>query len=226
MSAMSVTRLPRTIFFRLFAPVLVIAGGSCLATEPPLIVIAAGGSGSRIGGDKPEHMLGNVRLIDRAVQWARERSDAVALAVRPGDGDWGTDLPLLFDKTEGIGPVSALNSALQEGSLLRRQSVLLMGCDLPFLPGNLVSRLSAALPGHGVAMPVSSGQLHPMAALWRSETKSLDRWIAKGGQSLWRFAMAIGMAQVEWAETPDPFTNVNDAEGLSAAEERIRTTGQ
>jgi len=197
-----------------------------LAPDPPLIVIAAGGSGSRFGGNKQERLLGEVRLIDRACNWARQHSDAVALAVRPGDNDWGTDLPLLFDAMEGIGPISALYSAICEGARQKREAVLLIGCDLPFLPNDLLQRLGAALPGHGVAMPVSKERLHPMAALWRSETGPLERWIADGGQSLWRFAEAVGMAKVEWDETPDPFANVNDAAALAAAEERIRTTGR
>ena len=197
-----------------------------MAPEPPLIVIAAGGSGSRIGGNKPERLLGGTRLIDRACNWAGQHSDALALAVRPGDDDWGTGLPLLFDSMEGIGPISALRSAVCEGARQGRAATLLIGCDLPFLPDDLVLRLSAALPGHGVAMPVSGGRLHPMAALWRNKVEPLERWIAEGAQSLWRYAEAIGLVQVEWAETPDPFANVNDPAALTAAEQRIRTTGQ
>lgn len=189
-----------------------------------MIVIAAGGSGSRMGGNKPERLLGEVRLIDRACTWARQHSDTVALAVRPADGDWGTGLPLLFDTMEGIGPISALHSAIGEAARQEREAVLMIGCDLPFLPADLVQRLSAALPGNGAAMPVSSGRLHPMASLWRSEMEPLAQWIESGGQSLWRFAEAIGMAKVEWDETPDPFANVNDAAALAAAEKRIRTT--
>lgn len=177
-------------------------------------MIAAGGSGSRIGGNKPERLLGQ----------ARQHSDAVALAVRPGDSDWGSGLPLLFDTLEGIGPISALHSAISEAARREREAVLMIGCDLPFLPADLVLRLSAVLPGNGASMPVSIGRLHPMAALWRSTPEPLEQWIESGGQSLWRFAEAIGMAKVEWSETPDPFANVNDAAALAAAEERIRTT--
>lgn len=37
-----------------------------------------------MGGNKPERLLGQARLIDRACEWARQHSDAIALAVRRG----------------------------------------------------------------------------------------------------------------------------------------------
>jgi len=194
-----------------------------LACERPLIVIAAGGDGSRIGGAKPERMLGGQRLIDRMVLWANQQTDAIALAVRNGDGDWGTGLPLLYDRYDHIGPISALASALHEAQRMARKTVLLIGCDLPFLPDDLIPRLSAVLAENGVSMPLSQGRLHPMAALWRTEPARLDQWIQTGGQSMWRYARDIGMAEVLWTETPDPFTNINDLDALARAEQHFKT---
>lgn len=186
-------------------------------------MIAAGGEGTRLGGAKPARLLGGRRLIDRIGDWARRHSDRVALAVRSGQDDWGTGLAVLRDRHAGIGPISALASAMDEARRLERDSVLLIGCDLPFLPDDLVPRLRAALPGHGAALPLSGGRLHPMAALWRCEPAALERWIARGGQSLWRYAAQAGMAEVAWHEALDPFANVNDQAALDAAEERLRT---
>lgn len=195
-----------------------------MAFERPAIVIAAGGDGARIGGGKPARMLGGLRLIDHAVAWARRHGDAVALAVRPGDGDWGTGCPLLFDGHRDIGPISALASAFDHARAQRRPAVLMIGCDMPFLPDDLVERLSSALDGHGAALPVSCGRLHPTAALWRPDSGALDAYVARGGQSLRRFAGEVGMAEVAWdAAGPDPFANINDAAALAAAEARIRT---
>lgn len=194
-----------------------------MAPEPPLIVIAAGGAGSRMGGDKPAQMLGQVRLVDRVCAWARQHSDALALSVQAGHGDWGTGLPLLVDQDAGIGPIAALASALREGARLGRATVLLIGCDMPLLPADLVPRLSAALPGHQVAMPVSAGRVQPLAALWRSAPEPLERWMAGGGQSLWRYAQNAGMAEVPWEGTPPPFANINDAAALARAEAWIGT---
>ena len=192
--------------------------------DAPLIVIAAGGDGRRMGGDKPLRLLNGQRLIDRMVEWAKGHSDAVALAVRAGGDDWGTGLPLLTDAYEGIGPISALSSAMHGAHILRRKTVLLLGCDMPFLPDNLVLRLQASITGHGAALPTSADRLHPMAALWRCDPDGIDTWIAGGGQSLWRYARHAGMVEVRWSETPDPFFNINDPRGLETAEERLRTT--
>ena len=131
-----------------------------------------------------------------------------------------------LETIKGITVLLALHSAVCEGVRQGRAATLLIGCDLPFLPGDLILRLSSALPGYGVAMPVSGGRLHPMAALWRCDPEPVEGWIANGGQSLWRFAQGVGMAEVEWDETPDPFANVNDPAALAAAQERIRTTGR
>lgn len=194
-----------------------------MACERPLIVIAAGGDGSRIGGSKPERMLGGQRLIDRMVFWANQQTDAIALAVRDGNEDWGTGLPLLYDRYDHIGPISALASALHEAQRMARKTVLLIGCDLPFLPDDLIPRLSAVLAENGVSMPLSQGRVHPMAALWRTEPARLDQWIQQGGQSMWRYARDIGMADVLWTETPDPFTNINDLDALARAEQQFKT---
>ncbi|MCU0729306.1 MAG: NTP transferase domain-containing protein [Sphingopyxis sp.] len=188
-----------------------------------MIVIAAGGDGRRMGGDKPLRLLNGQRLIDRMVEWAKGHSDAVALAVRAGGDDWGTGLPLMTDAYDGIGPISALSSAMHGAQILRRKTVLLLGCDMPFLPDNLVLRLQASITGHGAALPTSAGRLHPMAALWRCDPDGIDTWIAGGGQSLWRYAHHAGMVEVRWSETPDPFFNINDPRGLETAEERLRT---
>ena len=194
-----------------------------MASDPPVIVIAAGGDGTRIGGNKPALHFGGQRLIDRMIAWARPQTDMLALAVRPNDGDWGTGLPLLYDRHQNIGPISALSSAMQAARSRQRENLLLIGCDLPFLPLDLIERLSAGRENQIAAMPISHGRIHPMAGLWRVIPDQLEQWIEAGGQSMWRFARDMGMAEVVWTETPDPFTNINDHATLVQAEVHLKS---
>lgn len=192
-----------------------------LPPDRPLIVIAAGGDGHRIGGTKPLRMLGGRRLIDHAADWANRHGEAM-IAVRPGDGDWGSGLPLLTDSHAGIGPISALASGMAHAAAQGRRQMMLIGCDMPFLPDDLVPRLAGAIGDAGAAMPESGGFLHPLATLWRADAKAVDAYIAAGGQSVRRFAETLGMVRVTWDDAPDSFTNVNDTAALAAAEARIR----
>lgn len=187
----------------------------------PPIVIAAGGDGARMGGDKPLRTLDGKRLIDRMVDWARRHTNAVALSVRAGGHDWGTGLPLLCDPHQGIGPISALASAMAWASTMRRSHVLLIGCDMPFLPDNLISQLVGAIGEAQAAMPESGGYLHPIAALWRVDLPAVEGFIAAGGQSVRQFAETGGLVRVAWTMLPDPFANINDVAMLTEAEARF-----
>lgn len=189
----------------------------------PAIVIAAGGEGGRIGGYKPARRLAGQPLIDHALAWAVAHSDEVAIAVRDKNQIAERPIPLLIDRIEGIGPISALDSAFRYAEQKGRDTVMLIGCDQPFLPGDLANRLGREIATNGCAMPVSHGRDHPMAALWRVDCAALANYIDGGGQSLWRFADAVGVTRVDWGDgyDPDPFANINDPAALAKAERQL-----
>lgn len=189
----------------------------------PAIVIAAGGEGQRIGGDKPQRLLGGKPLLAHAIENAALQSDCVALAVRDSTQIDGGNLPLLCDAAPGRGPISALISAFAFAAARGCARVMLIGCDQPFLPHDLAQRLGAELGKHKVAMPVSRGKYQPLAALWCVDQPALADYMTQGGASLWRFAAAQGVAHVAWPETGthDPFANINDPAGLAEAEARL-----
>jgi len=190
----------------------------------PAIVIAAGGEGRRMGGGKPAQKLAGKSLLDHALHWASKHSDLIAVAVRDSDLLDLTSIPILEDASVGLGPISALKSAFGFAGVHNRDQVLLIGCDLPFLPSDLAERLARRIGSQSCAMPVSKGRDHPMAALWRIEHTALDAFIAAGGRSIWRFAESIGVNRVEWPSDQgiDPFTNINDLEMLALAESTLR----
>lgn len=193
------------------------------ASAAPAIVIAAGGEGHRIGGDKPQRLLGGRPLLAHAIAIAAAQSDCVAVAVREAGGIDAGSLPQLCDAVPGRGPISALASAFAFAAAQGRARVMLIGCDQPFLPRDLARRLGAALEDCKVAMPVSRGKYQPLAALWRVDQAALAEYMAGGGLSLWRFAAAQGVVHLPWPESDgfDPFANINDPAGLAAAEAHL-----
>lgn len=170
------------------------------------IVILAGGEGRRIGGGKPQRLLGGETLLDRALRIARDWSDDVLVAT----GE--SDMP-------GIeGPLGGLAAALALGG-----DVLTIPCDMPFLPADLPERLGEG--GKAATIAASGGRLHPVCALWRARaTEGLADYVATGRRSLHGFAEAVGYEAVAWeAEPIDPFFNINDEADLARAEALLRS---
>lgn len=180
------------------------------------VLILAGGEGSRIGGGKPQRLLGGRTMLDRAIEQARRWSDHVTVAAREAAQLGAANVPLLLDPPGLEGPLGGLASAAR----LDAPAVLTIPCDMPFLPDDLADRLDTALPGHGAALAASGGHVHPVCGLWRTEALAgLDDYAASGRRSLIGFAEAIGYVAVEWPG--DPFFNINNPEDLTEAEARL-----
>ena len=182
-----------------------------------------------MGGAKPLRKVGGRTLLDHAAAWAQRQGGPCALAVRDAGQVPPTSLPLLMDAHPGIGPVSALASAMRFARAQGCTAVMVIGCDQPFLPDDLPARLLAAIGDHAVAMPVSSGKDQPLASLWRLHESAVETFIADGGRSLWRLADRLGAVRVDWhspGTQPDPFANINDPASLARLGRVIDQTGK
>ena len=182
------------------------------------VVILAGGAGSRIGGDKPLRMLAGRSLIARALDRARGWSDAVAIAVR--DGTPLCDAPIIRDDPDIPGPLGGLAAALRYAREAGAERVLVMACDMPFVPDDVPQRMAGAIGDACAAIAASRGEIHPTCALWRTEAiDRLGAYLAGQRRSLKGFAEEIGFVAVAWPDAPlDPFFNVNSQADLARAE--------
>lgn len=162
-------------------------------------------------------------MLERAIDAAKTWGDTVAIAVREPGQAAHSDLPVLFDSAENLGPISALASAFRFASEQHCSHVLLVACDMPFLPRNLLPRLAAAIGSKGAALPVASGHLQAMAGLWRVAPDELAAFIAQGGRSLRRFAEAQEALEIQWPAdgSGDAFEDVDDLTQLREAEARL-----
>lgn len=187
------------------------------------IVILAGGEGRRMGGGKPGRDLGGSSLLGRTREAARRWSDVVAVAVRSPDQVAGLDHDgEVIADVEGIpGPIAGLAAALDWAEGRGADRVLVLPCDMPFLPDDLADRLSLALtPGAGAAVAASGGRLHPVCGLWRTSARAaLDDQVRLNRLSLTALAERLNREVADWpAPAVDPFTNLNSPADLLWAE--------
>lgn len=185
------------------------------------VVIAAGGDGSRIGGGKPDLILNGIRLIDHTLRTAQCWSSHIAIAVRKASQlTLQPDIEMLIDNDEKGGPLSALFSALQYAQRKKANHVLLVPCDMPFLPDDLLERLEQEIGFSQAALARSNGQVYPICALWSTDViEHIADYAATGRRSLIGFAETMQATFTDWIETePDPFFNINTPQDLKQAQ--------
>ncbi|RKE20260.1 molybdopterin-guanine dinucleotide biosynthesis protein A [Streptomyces sp. TLI_171] len=129
-------------------------------------VVAAGGSGRRLGGvDKAALTVGGRPLLDRvlaACAGARQ-----VLVVGPERPTERAGVCWLREEPPGGGPVAAVAAALPAVSA---PLVLLLAADLPFLDASAVGRLLAAVGAadDGAQLVDAGGRAQPLAAVYRT----------------------------------------------------------
>lgn len=187
------------------------------------VVVLAGGEGRRIGGGKPARLLAGESLLQRAIRSACTWSDIVAVAVREAAQIEAGELPVITDEPGIDGPFAGLVAALRFGTARECEFVLTIPADMPFLPADLLDRLTSRIERDGCAMASSGGHLHPVCALWRTSVlDQVDGYLEGDQRSLRGFAELVGFAAVEWPTQPlDLFFNINTADDLRQAERRI-----
>lgn len=196
--------------------------------SPVVVAVLAGGAGRRMGGDKPRRRLNGLRLLDHALNKAHALAGPVILVVRdPAQAD-GFAETIVLDAPDIDGPLAGLLAALVWVADAGFDQVLTLACDMPRVPGDLLSRLQSALTAEsGVAVAASGGRLHPVCALWRTTAVPVLRRRADEGRlSLQGLSEAVGRVIVDWpAEDDDAFVNINTIDDLALAEAALPEHG-
>jgi molybdopterin-guanine dinucleotide biosynthesis protein A len=187
-------------------------------------VILAGGQGTRIGGGKPLRYLAGRPLLAHVVERMAPQLDLLALnGAAEAFGDWG--LPVIEDPIPRAGPLAGILAGMEwlRGLDPEAARILTVPVDTPFLPFDLLARLSLARDSAGaeIAIATSGGIRHPVAGLWPVTLAEALRaaLMGEGLRKVERFLARHRVVLVDFSMLPvDPFFNVNTAEDLAEAE--------
>jgi len=184
-------------------------------------VILAGGQGRRMGAEKALMPLAGESLIGRVHARLAPQVAAVAISANGDPARFGLPgVPVLpdLDGECGMGPMAGVRAGLRWARGQGAEGVVTVATDTPFLPEDLVARLSAA---GGAAYAQSGGRAHYTAALWPLALEARIEALFRGQER--RMRRYLETAQpVSFASDPDPFANLNTPEDLLRAEARLR----
>lgn len=158
----------------------------------------AGGASSRMGFSKAL-MPGPTGepLVARAVRVAREAGFAVCVVGGGAELDAiarELDVPFVDDARVCSGPLSGLVGLLRHA---RREPVILVACDMPYVDAGVLRELGSALAGHAIVASRREGRWEPLlSAIATAHVLPIaEERLARGALSLQGLFDAVGAVE-------------------------------
>jgi molybdenum cofactor guanylyltransferase len=199
-----------------------------MTTERPFGLVLAGGLARRMGGgDKARIRIGGKTILERLLTRLTPQCSGVILNA---NGDLArfadTGLRVVADSIPDFaGPLAGILAGLDwaAANVPGIADIVSVPGDCPFLPPDLVERISAARQAAGapLACARSGDWRHPVVGLWRVALRDDLRkaLVEEGLHKIEIWTARHGVALADWPATPvDPFFNVNTPDDAAEAE--------
>ena len=199
-------------------------------------LLLAGGQSRRMGGgDKALRPFGGGTLLDRVIMRLRPQVDALVLNANGDPARFARfAFPVVSDSIPCFaGPLAGVLAGLDWTAAQRPDCpfIVSVATDAPFLPADLVARLTEGLAATGadLACAASGGRAHPVFGLWPVRLRE-DLRRAVVDEAIRKVDLWTGrhrLVTVPFPDTPvDPFFNANRPEDFEVAAELLTQAGE
>jgi len=172
-------------------------------------IILAGGEGKRAGGsdkgllpykDRPliEHVFNTIKIqVDDIIISANRNIDSYEQYTNKVINDFSDNYR---------GPLAGIAACLLH---CKHELVLVVACDMPALPANLVDRLAAGIQNTSICI-ATVNKHHQLAMLVKRDLlESIQQQLNDNQLKLIQWVKSVSYATVSFDDIPDAFTNLN-----------------
>jgi molybdopterin-guanine dinucleotide biosynthesis protein A len=174
--------------------------------------------------DKGLELLDGRPLVTWVIQClAPQVGEILVSANRNRDVYAGLGYRVVEDLVGGFaGPLAGLHRGLAEAE---HELVISVPCDTPFLPRDLVARLSMPLEDRNVDLSVAKtgNQPHPVICLAHKRLlPHLAAYLDRGGRKFDAWYSTLNVSEVRFDDAPRAFSNINTIEELRCSERALK----
>jgi len=182
--------------------------------------VLAGGRGLRMNAaDKGLMPFAGRPLIGHVIARLRPQVGSIIVSAnRHHDAYARLGFPVVTDRDGDFsGPLAGISRVLEE---VISPYVLIVPCDMPFLPPDLAGRLSTALTAQDAEAAIArgAGRLQPLCLLLRQDVQgSLGAYRDAGGLKVRNWVLSLRHCIVDFPDCPEAFCNINTPDNLRTA---------
>ena len=190
--------------------------------------ILAGGRASRMQGvDKGLLELAGMPLVKHVIDRLLTQVSSICISANRHLEEYQEfGWPVIRDNQEGfLGPLAGIHTALLASEC---EWLLTVPVDSPFIPEDLLQRLSESVIAHDTRLAVvhdGKGLQPTFCLLHQSLAENLQHYLQQGGRKTGEWLRQQDPALTDYADHPDAFTNINTSEDLTLAEQQLRHAG-
>jgi len=187
-------------------------------------IVLCGGLSRRMGSDKSQKKIGDLKLIDIVIEKASSQVSRLAINAENLKSE-KFNLELVPDcKSGNLGPLIGILSGLLWTKKNNSEWLMVFPVDSPFFPNNIVESFVNGLNDEKIVMAKSNNKLHPVFSMWSVELISdLEFAINNNQRKIDLLIKKIPTRLVNFNNIGyDPFFNVNNADDLYKAKEIYR----
>jgi len=179
------------------------------------------------GVDKGLVELAGHPLVEHVLERLRPQAALVLVNANRNAGIYGAlGVTVVADSLEGyLGPLAGLLAGMEHADT---ELVVMVPCDSPFVPRDLVGRLVAGLDTVEADLAVAHDgeRQQPVFLLARTALAGdLRGWLAEGGRKIDAWFARHRVTDVDFSDRPDAFLNINTPEERAEVEARLLAGG-
>lgn len=129
-------------------------------------VVLAGGRSSRFGQDKGLFTFHGKALAAHALDIIRPHCGELMISTNRPEDYARLLTPTVADIFPECGPMGGIHAALKKAG---KNILVVIGCDMPLVPAQLIGHLLQEMKGHQVVIPVHEGFSETMCAVYAKE---------------------------------------------------------
>ncbi len=172
-------------------------------------IILAGGEGKRAGGsDKGLLLYKEKPLIEHVINTIKFQVDDIVISAnRNIDSYEQYTNKVINDFSDNYrGPLAGMAACL---SHCKHEPVLVVACDMPALPEDLVDRLAADIQNRSINI-ATIDKHHQLAMIVKKDLlESIQQQLNDNQLKLIQWVESVSYATVSFDDIPDAFTNLN-----------------
>ena len=196
-------------------------------------VLLAGGANRRYGSHKALATIDGVSILDRGLGALDSVCDEVVIVANEPGPYSSAGRPVRPDSMPGMGVLGGILTAVEWAAELGRDAALVLACDMPFVPWQLLRELVGRADRDGVSIAESGGPrgLEPLCAVYGVQCAAHVRQVLDAGErAIVSFFPLVPVQRLSRADAArfgteeKMFFNVNRPDERVLAEELARSS--